>query len=117
MANNFMSLARKLQGAINSRPGAKVTINTSQWYSKDKQRTIICYTLRQSNEEDGYKDSTVLFKTYSQIQLVLFLRDYWYTLNGWELPTDNEIWEEVKRRNGENITAEKISGTEGQSTC
>ena len=37
-----------------------------------------------------------LFSTYSQLQLVLFLRDYWYTLNGWEVPQNNTVWEEIK---------------------
>jgi len=94
----FSGIAKKLQAAINSRPGAKISINTSQWYSKEKNRPITVFTIRQSFEADGYKKSTELFKTYSQVQMVLFLRDYWYELNGWELPHDNEVWEEMKKK-------------------
>ena len=28
--------------------------------------------------------------------MVLFLRDYWYEFNGWEVPNDNEVWNKVK---------------------
>lgn len=94
----FAQTAKKLQAAINSRPGAKISINTSQWYSKDKNRPITVFTIRQSFEKDNYKKSVELFKTYSQVQMVLFLRDYWYNLNGWEIPHDNEIWEEMKQK-------------------
>lgn len=95
---SFAQTAKKLQTAINSRPGAKISINTSQWYSKDKGRPITVFTIRAAGPEDNYRKSKEIFKTYSQVQMVLFLRDYWYTLNGWELPTDNETWEEIKRQ-------------------
>lgn len=94
MAAKYMSTAKKLQNAINQRHGVKLLINSYQWFSDDKNKAITQYSILQSQE----KNNTVLFKTYSQIQLVLFLRDYWYTLNGWEVPTDNETWEEVKRQ-------------------
>ncbi len=90
--------AKKLQSAINGRAGAKLLINTSQWYSTDKGRTVTIYTVRQSmpDENGEYKRTMELFKTYSQIQLVLWLRDYWYELNGWEVPHNNETWEAIK---------------------
>lgn len=99
----FSGIAKKIQSAINSRSPSKITISTQQWYSDDKRRPVMCYTIRKS-DEINHRETTVLFKTYSQIQMVLFLRDYWYKLNGWEIPTDNEIWEEVKRRNGIEIS-------------
>ena len=37
-----------------------------------------------------------MFKSTSQIQIVLFLRDLWYTVNGKELPQDNEAWNKIK---------------------
>lgn len=94
----FAQTAKKLQTAINSRSGAKISINTSQWYSKDKNRPITVFTIRESLPDDNYRKSKEIFKTYSQVQMVLFLRDYWYILNGWEVPTDNETWEEIKRQ-------------------
>lgn len=90
---------KKLQRAINQRAGAKLLINTSQWYSKDKERTVTTFIVRQSidapNKPHGVQN-VELFRTYSQVQLLLFLRDYWYELNGWEVPRDNEVWEEIK---------------------
>ena len=31
------------------------------------------------------------------IQILLFLRDYWFEMNGWDIPTDNEMWNEIKQ--------------------
>lgn len=98
----FAQTAKKLQTAINSQSGAKISISTSQWYSKEKHRPITVFTIRESFPDDNYRKSKEVFKTYSQVQMVLFLRDYWYNLNGWELPTDNPIWEEVKRKYGQD---------------
>lgn len=103
----YMAIARKLQTACNNSFGVRLCINTRQWYSEDKHRAVTCYYLTQETEnEAGKKISVELFKTYSQIQLVLFLRDYWYELNGWEIPHDNEMWEEVKAQNADVQTAE-----------
>lgn len=94
----FAGVAKRLQTAINNKqPEIKILINTSQWYSEKRKRTITTYTIRQSHGKG--KKTIELFKTYSQIQLVLWLRDYWYTLNGWEVPHDNPEWEEVKAQN------------------
>lgn len=98
----FAQTAKKLQAAINSQPGAKISINTSQWYSKDKHRPITVYTVKESYPDDGFRKTKEIFKTYSHVQLVLFLRDYWYEMNGWEIPHDNPVWEEVKRRYGQD---------------
>lgn len=94
--------AKKLQSAINQRTGAKLLINTGQWYSKDKNRTVTVYTIKQTvcDENGEYKKTMEMFKTYSQVQMVLWLRDYWYEINGWEVPHDNETWEEMKQKYG-----------------
>lgn len=98
---NFARLAKKLQSAINKRTGegAKLLINTQQWYSQDKGRTITSYVIKQStmDNRNSYRHNVEMFRTYSQVQMVLWLRDYWYELNGWEVPTDNEKWEELKQ--------------------
>lgn len=99
----FAQTAKKLQNAINQRSGAKLLINTQQWYSEDKGRAVTSYVIKQSVTEPGdkpYRHSVELFRTYSQVQMVLWLRDYWYELNGWEVPTDNNTWEEAKRKYG-----------------
>lgn len=100
---NYAQLAKKLQTAINQRAGAKLVINTQQWYSQDRKRPITIYIVRQvfSDPNTSHKKSIQLFRTYSQIQMLLFLRDFWYDLNGWEIPTDNQMWEELKKRYGQ----------------
>lgn len=107
-ANTYMRLARKLQKAIEKQFGVKLLFNTAQWYSDTKQDIVCMYTVKRTekSEKTGKYVNTELFTTYSQIQLVLWLRDYWYTLNGWEVPTDNAVWEakkkewEVKKKDG-----------------
>ena len=102
---SFAQLAKKLQSAINQRAGAKIIVNTQQWYSEDKGRTVTAYVVKQSTTVDRdkpYRHNVELYKTYSTVRLVLWLRDYWYTLNGWEIPTDNEMWEEIKRNESQN---------------
>lgn len=106
----YLTTAKKLQIACRKRFGVRLLINTRQWFSEDKDRAITQYTLCQTvyHWEDGEKKNkrpkretnTELFRTYSQVQLVLFLRDYWYELNGWEVPHDNEVWEEIKAEYG-----------------
>lgn len=101
---SYARTAKKLQSAINQRTGAKLLINTQQWYSEDKGRTVTCYLVKQSNAMSGdtktYKQTVELFRTYSQVQLVLWLRDYWYELNGWDVPQNNMEWEAVKAQYG-----------------
>lgn len=111
----FLTTARKLQTACNERFGVHLLINQWQWFSKDKNRAITVYTVLHSiPDEENRKDiNTVLFSTYSQVQLVLFLRDYWYELNGWEVPTDNEEWEAIKRQYAENKQYNKSQNNTG----
>lgn len=93
-------LVKKLQTAINQTSPVKITINTGQWYSPEKNRTVNQYTVKQVIIDENGKKNIELFKTYSQLQIILFLRDYWYKLNNWEIPTDNITWEEVKSQLG-----------------
>lgn len=98
MANKYLNTAKRLQKAINDTFGLRILINSTQWYSEDKKCAISVYTIKQVViNENGKKNTIELFKSYSTVQLTLFLRDFWYELNGWEVPTDNPIWEEVKQ--------------------
>ena len=114
--SKMLTTARKLQTAINQQPGAKIVLNTTQWYSDEAGRAITRYIVKQSTTGKGdtqrWRQNVELFSTYSQVQLVLFLRDYLYELNGWDVPTDNEIWEEVKKRGKkQDGDASRIDGT------
>ena len=102
MASNTVMI-HKLQQAINGK-GGRVLYNTSQFYSTQQDRPVTIYHIKQA-VYDEEKDKTVnveLFKSTSQIQIVLFLRDMWFELNGWEVPQDNEMWNNVKAKMKEN---------------
>ena len=74
--------------------------STSQFYSVKQDRPITTYQVRQAivDEETKKSKSVELFKSTSQLQILLFLRDLWYEVNGWEVPTDNEMWNKAKER-------------------
>lgn len=101
MAAKYLTIAKKLQTACKQIFGVRLLIDQRQWYHVDRDRPMTVYTLYQVTISDKSKSSKIeLFKTYSQIQLVLFMRDLWYELNGWEIPHDNETWEEMKEKYG-----------------
>ena len=98
MASNSVMI-HKLQQALNSKD-CKILYSTSQFYSETQQRPVTIYHIKQAvYDEETRKTSTIsLFKSTSQIQIVLFLRDMWYSVNGLEVPTDNEMWNELKSK-------------------
>ena len=100
MASNTVNIHR-LQQAINGK-GGKVLYRTSQFYSDKQNRPVTIYQVKQSiyDEKSGKHKAVELYKSTSQIQIVLFLRDLWFEMNGWELPTDNEMWNEIKAKGG-----------------
>ena len=51
------------------------------------------------DEETGKHKNVELFKSTSQIQIVLFLRDLWFEMSGQEIPTDNAQWNSIKEKN------------------
>ena len=98
MTSNSVMI-HKLQHAINSK-GYKILYNKTQFFSETQSRPVNLYTVKQviPNENPEKKTHYIeLFKTTSQIQIVLFLRDFWYEINGWEVPTDNQMWNEAKQ--------------------
>ena len=98
----YIRTARKLQTACKKLFGVKLLIDQRQWYHKDRDQTMTVYTLYQVTIDEKDKSTKIkLFQTYSQVQLVLYMRDYWFALNGWEIPTDNKVWEEIKQKYGE----------------
>ena len=95
-------MIHKLQQAINGR-GMKILYSTSQFYSNQQDRPVTMYQIKQAvyDEDTGKYKHVELFKSVSQIQIVLFLRDMWFEINGWEIPTDNQVWNKMKeKRNG-----------------
>ena len=99
MASNSVNIHR-LQQAINSR-GYKILYSTTQFYSDKQDRPVTMYLIKQAvyDELTGKHKNIELYKSTSQIQIVLFLRDMWFEINGWEVPTDNVQWNAIKENN------------------
>lgn len=78
-----------------------VLITTSQFFSIDKHKVVTKYHIKkqiQDPENDNKSSMVELFASCSQIQITLFLRDYYYTVKNIEIPHDNPIWEEQKQK-------------------
>ena len=101
------TMIKKLQHALNSR-GMRITYATSQFYSADQDRPVTIYSIKHAIW-DGEKEKYInheLYKATSQIQVVLFLRDLWYIVNGKELPKADEKWQKI-RENIEIFNSQK----------
>ncbi len=99
MAKAFGPQIKKLQRAINEKFGARILINKTQYYSEKADRPLELIVIKKAvwdSEKQKFRNIEV-FSSSSDIQIVLWLRDYWYELNGWEVPHDNETWEKAKR--------------------
>lgn len=107
MASNIKTI-KKLQLAINTTCDFRILYTTNQFYSVDKQMPVTKYCLRKAELDynNHRSDSVEIFSTYSQLQVILYLRDLWYTIQNIPLPTDNEMWEEIKKR--DKITYEDV---------
>ena len=100
MAKAFGPQIKKLQKAINEKYDAKILINKTQYYSEEADRPLELIVIKKAiwdPHKDKFK-SVELFSSPSDVQIVLYLRDLWYELNGWEIPTDNEEWIKAKAK-------------------
>ena len=90
---------KKLQKALQIE-GELILITTTQFFSLEKGTTVTRYHVKkQIQSDDRYKSSQIeLFSSCSQIQITLFLRDYYYEVKGYEVPHDNPIWEQAKAK-------------------
>ena len=98
MASNSVNI-HKLQTALNMK-GLRLMYSTTQFYSAKQNRPITIYHIKQAEYDDEREKfvNQELFNSTSQIQIVLFLRDLLYTIEGRELPTDNEKWNAIRDR-------------------
>lgn len=90
---------KKLQQALQIE-GELILITTSQFYSIDKHKIVTRYHIKKQiqSEEKNRSSQVELFSSCSQIQIALFLRDYYYEVKGYEVPHDNPIWEAAKAK-------------------
>lgn len=100
MATNLNKTIKKLQLGIKVKHGIVLTLGRSEWYSSKMDSVISDYTIKQLviNPETEKSTYVEIFKSTSKIQQCLFLRDYYYWLEGIEIPTDNEMWNEKRRK-------------------
>ena len=100
MAKAYGPTIKKLQRAINEKFDAKILFNKTQFVSEKSNKPIELLVIKKAIWDDTkqrYKNIE-LFSSTSDVQIVLWLRDYWYELNGWEIPPDNKIWNEAKAK-------------------
>lgn len=98
MAKKFGPQIKKLQRAINEKYGEKLLVNKTQFISNTNDKPFEMIIIKKAiwdDERQKYKNVEV-FSSTSDVQIVLWLRDYWYELNGWEIPADNEEWNKAK---------------------
>lgn len=87
-----LDMIRKLQIALNSK-GLKLLVNRSQFYSDQQNRPVTVYKVALSvfdSEQGRYKNEEI-FSSASQIQIVLFMRNFWNLVNDKPIPPTNQI--------------------------
>lgn len=96
------NMIKKLQTAINQRFGEQLLYERRQFYSTKEKRPINTYVIKKAiyNPKTHRQESIELYKSSSQIQTILYLRDYWFELNEWEIPIDNPEWNMIKVKEG-----------------
>lgn len=104
MANNLMRTSKKLTQALNSR-GHNITFSIKQFMGTEgRPINMYCLSTATWDEEKRKYMHSELYSSPSMVRIVLFLRDRWFTENGWELPTDQPQWnairEELRKNNG-----------------
>ncbi len=88
---------RKLINAINTK-GYKLLYSKKQYIDRaGKFKNYYIISTANWNEERKRFDNVDIYGSSSTIRIVLYLRDMWFRINNWELPTDNEIWNKVRK--------------------
>jgi hypothetical protein len=92
MPRSNLDMIYRLQVALNSK-GIKALINRSQFYSEERNRPVTIYkvSIAQFDEESGRTKNVEVFSSASQIQIVLFLRNFWNLVQGKPIPPTNGI--------------------------
>lgn len=90
-------MIHNLQKVLNKN-GLRIMYSTSQFYSEQQDRPVTIYHVKQAvwDSKKGKFVNQELFNSTAQIYIVFYLRDLWYSLNGKELPTNNEKWNSMR---------------------
>lgn len=88
----------KLIKALNMR-GYMLMYNKKQFMGVEgKPHNLYTVTQAKWLPEKNKYGSTEVYKSTSTVRVVLFLRDLWFLENGQELPTDNEMWNQIREK-------------------
>ena len=92
MPSSNSTMIWKLQVALNSK-GLRILCNRSQFFSDQQNRPVTVYKISQSikNASTGKNNHVELFSSASEIQIVLFMRNLWYAVNGKPIPPTNQV--------------------------
>ena len=93
---NVTNVSKKLMMALNAR-GYKLTFSTKQFIGTEGN-VHNYYSINKavwSEEKHKYLNNE-LYSSTSMIRIALYLRDMWYRENGWPLPKDNEVWNQIR---------------------
>ena len=114
MAKKFGPTIKKLQNAINGYPNSDVhiVVNKTQYYVQESEKIAEVIVVKKATAgRNGKVQYEEVFSSGSDIAITLFLRDMWYEMTGREVPTDNEYWEEQKRKYAVRVANRKKKQT------
>lgn len=92
MPNSNLTMINKLMTAIRMN-GGKLLLDRVQFFSEEQNRPITIYKVNEIRDK-----KRTLFETASQLQVVMFLRDYWFIVEGKELPNEQTDWVKIRKR-------------------
>ena len=83
----YIPMIKKIQRCIQMEYEIKLTLNCTQFYGYNNT-PINRYKVNRVINNKNYE----LYQDTSLLRVMLFFRDYLYTLKGTPLPADNEEW-------------------------
>ena len=98
MARGLTAITQNLILALNVNCGYKILMSRKQFYGVEGYlHTNYCLANAVYDEERHKYRNVEMYSSLSITRIVMFLRDLWYYENGWELPLDNEWWNELRK--------------------
>ena len=97
VASNLFNVSRKLITALNER-GYLLTLANKPFIGNEG-KVVNYYVVNHGVYDENKRKYTnqELYGTASIVRIALFLRDMWYIENGWDLPTDQEKWNQIRK--------------------
>lgn len=97
MATNLFRTSKKLITALNSK-GDNLTMSSKEFIGTEGRPHKMYIISRATWDDEREKFiNTEIYSTTSLVRITLYLRDLWFIANGWELPTDQEKWNSIRK--------------------